>query len=260
MDHNVSGTQGTGMLGCIVLVDAFKPERLAWAAIAIEYLLLERLRKWFDLGLKDPLHVLQCQFLRVRAFWRINHWLFAGSLCCCRLLGHLGIESLADVNEGFGSKPAAVFLVDLVTVVPLITDDFISVTDNLSTKGSLNLLPVLINRILGCFGACQSRFKVAGQVRDVIILDWSRHSSHRLWCLSNSFLSGSPLSEKTRLENIPCFFVQWYCDLDCSFEGIHMLKNVWWERWIKKGCPAFYLELPVGFQGFHFRKSPPLTD
>jgi len=106
MDDNAPNTKRTGVLGRVVLNDSLESIILRGilTSIAKKEFLTVGLCVGLDLGIKYPLHVLQYEFLGKRAIRGVNFRFPASGTNGCFILGHLGIESLPDIDQDLRGK------------------------------------------------------------------------------------------------------------------------------------------------------------
>jgi hypothetical protein len=88
---------------------------------------------WLDLGVENPFHVLQYEFPRVWAIWRIQFRFPSGGANSGFILGHFCIESLPDVDQDLRGKQGGSVMGYLFTIVPAVTNDFVSIPTNPGT-------------------------------------------------------------------------------------------------------------------------------
>jgi hypothetical protein len=132
MNHNAPQTEINRMFCCVMLDDPFKGEQLgiSFAPIAVEEFLAERLGVGFDLGVEDPPHVLQREFLGERPFWGIDWQCFAGCPRSRNIFCDIAIESAANVEKGFNREPRAILSRDLRSLAPAVMNNLICIACN----------------------------------------------------------------------------------------------------------------------------------
>jgi hypothetical protein len=185
------------MFGGVMLDDALETEwlQVPFAAIAIEELLAQRLRMRFDLGVKDPLHVFQRQFLRERTLWRVNRRRFSDRPRSSSLLGDLSIESVSNVEERVYREARAVVSRHLLVFAPIVLDGFVCVPGDLDAERGLHFLPFLVDAIPSFF--------FRGQRRQELLL----FLAFRALGFPESF-GFSPLCQEARFEALPGVVIQ----------------------------------------------------
>jgi hypothetical protein len=201
------------MLSRVVLNDTLKPIYLEvpLAAIAIEQLLLMRLRVGFDLGVENPLHVFQGQFLREGPVRGVRWIVPTGDTSCHGIRGHLVIESSPYVCEHIDGKPRTGFLSNLLAVVPPISNDLVGKTGNISTDRRLHFFPVFVHQIPGFLGCRQRSFKAA-----LVVFPFNRPSLGS--ALGISLFGVCSLSQQPWFEKFPSIIIQRGYELRRSLE------------------------------------------
>jgi hypothetical protein len=131
------------------LDDALEAERLviSLATVAIKELFAQRFGMRLELGVKNPLHVFESQFLGEGTLGRVHGRCFAGRPCGGGILGDLGVESCPNVEKRVNGEPGAVLSRNLLAFAPSVSDDFVCITSNPNAQGSLCDLPILVNAV-----------------------------------------------------------------------------------------------------------------
>lgn len=145
------------MLDC-----AFEGKRLVrtLARAAKEELLDNRLfKERLDLGVKDPLHVFECELLGKGPFRRILNGASAHGFGFSCLVGDVCIEPFPDMSQGVNGEERAVLPCRVLDLGPAGLDSLICKAGDLGPERTLNLLPFLVDAVSSFLLSRECRLK-----------------------------------------------------------------------------------------------------